>query len=185
VTRDSVLEVDAPAGAAPVLSVFGGKITTYRHLADQAMNRLSAFFPQAGRSWTRGAVLPGGDLPDLDREALARALRVEFPFLPQEMAKRFARSYGTRARRILADTKTLADLGEAFGAGLHAAEVDYLIAEEWARTAEDILYRRSKLGLHLASDGAARLDAYLKTRLSSADCLANSQNWLDQRRTTV
>ncbi|ADG11723.1 glycerol-3-phosphate dehydrogenase [Caulobacter segnis] len=185
VTRDYVLEVDAPEGAAPVLSVFGGKITTYRHLADQAMNRLSAFFPQAGRSWTRGAVLPGGDLPDLDREALARALRAEFPFLPAEMAKRFARSYGTRARRILADAKTLADLGEAFGAGLHAAEVDYLIAEEWARTAEDILYRRSKLGLHLSPDGAARLDGYVRARLSPPDCLANSENWLDQRRTTV
>ncbi|MDR6626240.1 glycerol-3-phosphate dehydrogenase [Caulobacter segnis] len=185
VTRDYVLEVDAPEGEAPVLSVFGGKITTYRHLADQAMNRLAAFFPRADRSWTRGAVLPGGDLPDLDRAALARALRDEFPFLPEDMATRLARSYGTRARKFLAGAKTLADLGEAFGAGLHAAEVDYLVAEEWARTAEDILYRRGKLGLHLPSEGAARLEAYLAGKAAPRDCLTTSQDWLDQRRTTV
>lgn len=161
VTRDYVLEVDAPQGQAPVLSVFGGKITTYRHLADQAMNRLGPFFPDAGPSWTRGAVLPGGDLPELDRAALARALRAEFPFLPDDLALRLARSYGTRTRRILANARSLADLGEDFGAGLHAAEVDYLVAEEWARTAEDVLYRRGKLGLHIPPEGAARLEAYL------------------------
>jgi len=170
VTRDYVLEVDAPHGQAPVLSVFGGKITTYRHLADQAMSRLDAFFPEAGSSWTRGAVLPGGDLPDLDRAALARALCAEFAFLPDDLARRLARSYGTRARRILADAASLADLGESFGAGLYAAEVDYLVAEEWARTAEDILYRRSKLGLHLPAEGAARLEAYLD-RIHAAPAL--------------
>ena len=161
VTRDYVLDVDAPDGEAPVLSVFGGKITTYRRLADQALDRLAEFFPKAGPSWTRGAVLPGGDLPDLDRSALADTLRAEFPFLPSDLAARLARSYGTRARRILADARGLADLGEDFGAGLHAAEVEYLVAEEWARTAEDILYRRSKLGLHLPPDGVSRLEAYL------------------------
>ncbi|MGH1560750.1 glycerol-3-phosphate dehydrogenase C-terminal domain-containing protein [Caulobacter segnis] len=88
-------------------------------------------------------------------------MRAEFPFLPDHIASRLARSYGTRARRILANTKSLADLGEDFGAGLHAAEVDYLVAEEWARTAEDILYRRSKLGLHLPPEGSTRLEAYL------------------------
>ncbi len=185
VTRDYVLEVDAPGGEAPVLSVFGGKITTYRHLADQAMNRLASFFPEAGRSWTRGAVLPGGDLPDLDRAGLARALRAEFPFLPEDMAMRLARSYGTRARGFLSGAKTLADLGEAFGAGLHAAEVDYLVAEEWARTAEDILYRRSKLGLRLAPEGVARLEAYLARKGAPTNCFTTSQDWLDQSRTTV
>jgi glycerol-3-phosphate dehydrogenase len=162
VTRDYVLEVEAPEGQAPVLSVFGGKITTYRRLADQAMDRLAEFFPEAGPSWTRGAVLPGGDLPDLDRAAFARVLCVEFPFLPGDLASRLARSYGTRARRILANARNLADLGEDFGAGLHAAEIDYLVAEEWARTAEDILYRRSKLGLHLPSEAVGRLETYLK-----------------------
>lgn len=164
VTRDYVLEVDAPDGEAPVLSVFGGKITTYRRLAGQAMDRLAAFFPEAGPAWTRGAVLPGGDVPDLDRPALARALRAEFPFLSEDVASRLARAYGTRARRFLAGARDVADLGEAFGAGLHAAEVDYLVAEEWARTAEDILYRRSKLGLHLPREGVARLEAYLNSK---------------------
>ncbi|GGL12355.1 glycerol-3-phosphate dehydrogenase [Caulobacter rhizosphaerae] len=164
VTRDYVLEVDAPEGQAPVLSVFGGKITTYRRLADQAMDRLAEFFPRARPSWTRGAVLPGGDLPDFDRAALARALCAEFPFLPDDLAARLARSYGTRTRRILADAKSLTDLGEDLGAGLHAAEVDYLVAEEWARTAEDILYRRSKLGLHLPPEAVGRLEAYLKQK---------------------
>ena len=156
-----MLEVDAAEGHAPVLSVFGGKITTYRRLADHALEKLAEFFPQAGPSWTRGAVLPGGDLPDLDRTALARALRTEHPFLPEDLAFRLARSYGTRARRILTGAKSLSDLGEDFGAGLRAGEVDYLVAHEWARTAEDILYRRSKLGLHLPPGGAERLEAYL------------------------
>jgi len=168
VTRDYVLEVDAPEGEAPVLSVFGGKITTYRRLADQAVDRLAAFFPSAGPSWTRGAVLPGGDLPDLDRAALADALRAEYPFLPQDLAFRLARSYGTRARRMMGTAKSLADLGEDFGAGLHQAEVDYLVAEEWARTVQDILFRRSKLGLHLPSDGVRRLEAYLQAADASA-----------------
>jgi glycerol-3-phosphate dehydrogenase len=163
VTRDYVLEVDAPEGEAPVLSVFGGKITTYRRLADQAVDRLSAFFPKAGPSWTRGAVLPGGDLPELDRAALARTLRADYPFLPQDLAFRLARSYGTRARQIIGTATSLAGLGEDFGAGLHQAEVDYLIATEWARDAQDILFRRSKLGLHLQPNGVRRLEAYLKT----------------------
>ncbi|WP_297508518.1 glycerol-3-phosphate dehydrogenase [uncultured Caulobacter sp.] len=161
VTRDYVLEVDAPEGAAPVLSVFGGKITTYRRLADHALDRLATFFPHAGPSWTRGAVLPGGDVPNLDQRALAQALRAEFPFLADDLALRLARSYGTRARRFMAGATSPKDLGEAFGAGLYAAEVDYLVAEEWARTAEDILYRRSKLGLHLPREAVARLEAYL------------------------
>lgn len=164
VTRDYVLEVDAPDGQAPVLSVFGGKITTYRRLADQAMDRLAEHFPKAGPSWTRGAVLPGGDLPDLDRGALASALQGEHPFLPDDLAFRFARSYGDRARRILHEAQSLADLGEHFGAGLYAAEVDYLVAREWARTPQDILFRRSKLGLHLATEGVARLYAYLQQK---------------------
>lgn len=168
VTRDYVLEVDAPEGQAPVLSVFGGKITTYRRLADQAMDRLAAFFSEAGPSWTRGAVLPGGDLPNLDRAALARALMAEFPFLPDDLASRLARSYGTRAWRILAEASSLADLGRDFGGGLHAAEVDYLVAEEWARTAEDVLYRRSKLGLHLPPDKVGHLDRYLKQKVAPA-----------------
>jgi glycerol-3-phosphate dehydrogenase len=162
VTRDYVLEVDAPQGQAPVLSVFGGKITTYRRLADQAVDRLAAFFPDAGPSWTRGAVLPGGDLPDLDRTALARTLRAEYPFLPDSLAARLARSYGTRTRQILGASKSLADLGEDFGADLYQAEVDYLVAKEWARGVQDVLFRRSKLGLHLSSDGVGRLEAYLQ-----------------------
>lgn len=162
VTRDYVLEVDAPDGGAPVLSVFGGKITTYRRLADQAVDRLAAFFPKAGPSWTRGAVLPGGDLPDFDRAALAETLRAEYPFLPPALAVRLARSYGTRARQIIGDARSLAELGQDFGAGLHQAEVDYLIAKEWARSAQDILFRRSKLGLHLPPDGVGRLEAYLQ-----------------------
>ncbi len=168
VTRDYVLEVDAPEGQAPVLSVFGGKITTYRRLADHALEKLAEFFPDAGPSWTRGAVLPGGDLPDLDRAALAQALHAEYAFLPEDLTARLVRSYGTRTRQVLGDAKSLADLGEDFGAGLHAAEVDYLVANEWARTTQDILYRRSKLGLHLPSDGVSRLEAYLQAHATPA-----------------
>jgi glycerol-3-phosphate dehydrogenase len=169
VTRDYVLEVDAPHGQAPVLSVFGGKITTYRRLADQALDKLAAFFPSAGPSWTRGAVLPGGDLPDLDRGALARTLRDQYPFLPESLAFRLARSYGTRARQIVGNARSLNDLGEDFGAGLHQAEVDYLITQEWSRSAQDILFRRSKLGLHMAPAGTRRLEAYLQAAVVDGD----------------
>ena len=158
-TRDYVLDLD-PAGA-PLLSVFGGKLTTYRSVAEKALDRLAPFFPHASLGWTRDAALPGGDIPDLDVERYAQRLHGEWPALPSELLSRFARSYGTRTKALLGDIRTTEDLGEHFGAGLHAREVDYLVAHEWARTAEDVLWRRTKHGLHINPKGKQRLSTYL------------------------
>ena len=161
VTRDYVLDIDAAAGQAPVLSVFGGKLTTYRRLAEHAIEKLKPHLPPHGPAWTGTAPLPGGDVPRGDIEAFLDGLLRERPFLPEATARRLVRAYGTRLREILGPATSLSDLGEDFGGGLSAAEVAYLVSREWAESAEDILWRRSKLGLHVAPGTAERLDAHL------------------------
>jgi glycerol-3-phosphate dehydrogenase len=161
VTRDYVLDFDRGEGAAPLLSIFGGKITTYRKLAEHAMEHIAQVFPEAKTPWTAGAVLPGGDLPEQDFGGFVDALVGRYPAIARKLLRRLARAYGTKALDILGDARTTADLGQDFGAGLHAREVDYLVAAEWARSAQDVLYRRSKLGLHVPAGAEAALDAYL------------------------
>jgi glycerol-3-phosphate dehydrogenase len=162
VTRDYVLDVEGGAGKPALLSVFGGKITTFRKLAEHALEKLlPAMGQDAGAGWTSSKPLPGGDMPGADFDTFVAGLIAEYAALPANILRRLARAYGTRATRILNGAKTLADLGENFGGGLTAAEVDYLVAHEWARTAEDILWRRSKLSLHVPADTAERLAAYL------------------------
>ncbi len=153
VTRDYVLELDAPEGQAPSLSVFGGKITTYRRLAEAALAKLRI----DGASWTAGAALPGGDIALGDFEAFLADLAAAYPFLSPPQARRVARAYGTRAARWLGAAKRTDDLGRDFGAGLTEVEIGYLTAQEFARTADDVLWRRSKLGLHMPPSTAERL----------------------------
>jgi len=162
VTRDYVLDVEGGEGQPALLSVFGGKITTFRKLAEHALEKLlPAMGREPGAGWTATKPLPGGDMPGADFDAFVAGLIAAYPALPANILRRLARAYGTRATRILNGAQTLADLGEDFGGGLTAAEVDYLVAHEWARTAEDILWRRSKLSLHVPADAAERLAAYL------------------------
>ncbi|KQT31301.1 glycerol-3-phosphate dehydrogenase [Sphingomonas sp. Leaf412] len=149
VTRDYVLDLDTDG--APVLSVFGGKITTYRKLAEHALRTLGV----AGDDWTAGAALPGGAIPDGDAAAFVRGLAADHPAVPEARLGRLVRAYGTDARAIL-DAG-----GEDLGGGLTTGEVDHLVRREWARTVEDVLFRRSKLGLHVPDGTAARLGAYL------------------------
>lgn len=162
VTRDYVLDVDAGEGQAPALSIFGGKITTYRKLAEHAMQALSPYLPDAGEAWTAGAALPGGDLPGADFDAFVDRLSAARPGFAPGLLRRLARAYGSRVDRIIENAQVPGDLGVDFGGGLTQAEVDYLVAHEWARDAEDILYRRSKLGLHLPDSTRARLADYLE-----------------------
>ncbi len=162
VTRDYVLDLDAAVGAAPLLSIFGGKITTYRRLADHALARLAPAFPGMGPDWTATAPLPGGDFADFD--ALLADLTARYPALPATLLRRLARAYGTDAATLLGEARDPADLGRHFSADLYAREVDWLTTREWATSAEDILYRRSKLGLHVPAGTAAAIDVYLATR---------------------
>ncbi len=168
VTRDYVLDVADADGRLPVLSVYGGKITTYRRLAEHALEKLARYLPHlaGSASWTAAAPLPGGDMAD--PEAYVAGFAARSAFLPPTLALRLARAYGTRADAILGGARSLADLGRDFGCGLTRREVDYLVAWEWARTAEDILWRRSKLGLHMTGDDVAGLEAYLCTRAAAA-----------------
>lgn len=168
-TRGYRFEIDGGAGEAPLLSVFGGKITTYRELSAEAISKLVPFLPVlAGADWTGGAFLPGGDFGRFDAPALARDLAERYPFLTHDRAARLVRLYGTVAADIIGAAKTPADLGEDFGHGLTAAEVDHLIAREWARSAEDVLWRRTKLGLHFTPEQTARLAAYITERTTPA-----------------
>ncbi len=168
VTRDYDLELErSPAGPA-LLSVIGGKLSTYRSLAEAALEKLHPFLGGSAGSWSGAAALPGGDLPGGDFEAfLAGALR-RWPHLPPAVVRRMAHAYGTRMERILGRAASLDALGEHFGAGLTAAEVDYLASHEWAVSCEDLLWRRSKLGLHLPPGAAERLDGYLLSRTRGA-----------------
>ena len=163
VTRDYVLDMTAPAEGGALLSVFGGKITTYRRLAEHAMEKLSAALP-CGPAWTGTAPLPGGDIPDADFPRFAAGFAAAHPFLPAALALRLAHAYGSLAPDVLAGATNLEGMGRDYGGGLHQCEIDYLVAHEWAQTADDILWRRSKLGLHVPAGTAAAIDAALALR---------------------
>ena len=161
-TRDYVLTLDAPEGQPAALSVFGGKITTFRRLAEAALAKRAPHLPP-GRAagWTGSAPLPGGDFPCTEFEALVASLMAKFPFLDPGLLQRLARAYGTRVAVLLGGVRSEADMGENFGAGLSAAEVRYLARHEWARTAADVVWRRSKLGLRLTAGQIAAIDRFL------------------------
>ncbi|MEE2861671.1 MAG: glycerol-3-phosphate dehydrogenase [Pseudomonadota bacterium] len=167
-TRDYTLKVDQ-AGGAPVLNVFGGKITTYRRLAESALEKIAPFFEGLPGAWTRGVPLPGGDFPVDGVPALIGDLQAAHPFLTQAWARRLVRAYGRDAGLILEGAQSAADLGRDFGATLTEAEVVWLMDREYARRAEDVVWRRSKLGLRLSPDQVAALDAWMQDRQSPAE----------------
>jgi glycerol-3-phosphate dehydrogenase len=156
VTRDYVLKLD-DAGA-PLLSIFGGKITTYRCLAEESLGKLARFFPRMRGSWTAGGPLPGG-VPNFN--AFRDEMAARYPKLGRELLAGIVRRHGALAPKILGDAKGLDDLGRHFGGGLTAREIEYLRAEEWAVTAEDILWRRTKCGLHMAEAERAAVRQHL------------------------
>ncbi len=160
-TRDYVLKVRKDGGA-PMLNVFGGKITTYRKLAEHALHRIRPFFKHAGGDWTAGVAMPGGNFPVDGVENLIRRLKEDYDFLDDFWAKRLIRAYGTEARAVLGDAQSAEDLGQDFGATLTAREIRWLMDHEYARTAEDVVWRRSKLGLRLDAAEIKLLDDWMK-----------------------
>ena len=158
-TRDYVLKVEGQE--APLLNIFGGKITTYRRLAESAMARLAPFFPGLKPDWTAGVALPGGDFATDGVFSLIAELAVRHPFLTKAEAERLVRAYGTEATQVLGTAETRADLGRDFGAGLSEAEVRWQMRQEWARRAADVVWRRTKLGLKMTADQIAALDDWM------------------------
>ncbi|MFC7293033.1 glycerol-3-phosphate dehydrogenase [Hirschia litorea] len=161
VTRDYVLSYDDKAGA-PLLSVFGGKITTYRTLAEAVMTNLQTQFPHMSESWTKSAHLPGGDIQNADFDAYLATVSVRYPWYDERHLKRMLRAYGTRIHEIFADAQSMNDLGDVLGEGFSQVELNYLIENEFVKTAEDVLWRRSKLGLHLNSEQISILENWFK-----------------------
>jgi glycerol-3-phosphate dehydrogenase len=159
VTRDYALALDTDG--APLLSVFGGKITTYRKLAEQVVDQLAPLLGNTRPTWTAGAHLPGGQLPGGDFDAFVATLQADKPWLPAALALRLARAYGSRVHTVLGNATTLAGLGAEIQPGLYEAELRYLVEKEWATCADDILWRRSKLRLHLPAGADAAVEAWL------------------------
>ncbi|KGF68159.1 glycerol-3-phosphate dehydrogenase [Hoeflea sp. BAL378] len=159
-TRDYVLKPD-PSEGAPLINIFGGKITTYRKLAESVLELVEARLGRKSSPWTHRAALPGGDFPADGFDALVARIEADYPFLEPRQARRYVRHYGTRARILLGAARSVAEMGQDFGHGLYAREVDYLIAQEWAMEAADVIWRRSKRGLRLDRDQVTALDAYM------------------------
>ena len=168
VTRDYVLAVDDAAGA-PLLNVFGGKITTHRRLAESALDRIAACLGTCSGRWTSGTSLPGGDFPFDGAVQLIADLRRDFEFLDERWAQRLVRTYGTEARQILSGAERIGDLGNDFGGTITAAELDWAVEHEWVRCAEDFLWRRTKLGLRVGNSQIEAIEFHIKSKLASAE----------------
>lgn len=165
-TRDYVLTIEGDKNGPATLNIFGGKITTYRRLAEDALKKLSDWFPQIDGPWTAGTPLPGGDFPVGMHEEIIRKLLKNAPDIPAQVAQRWVRNYGTRANQITSETVSERNLGKHFGAGLYECEINYLIRHEWAVTVEDILWRRTKLGLRMTEQEKSVLAQWLSENYS-------------------
>ena len=160
VTRDYTFEVDDQQGKLPVLSIFGGKITTYRKLAEHALERLNVYFPEMGPAWTADMTLPGGDIQNYDAFCQQQAKR--FAWLPEPMLTRLCKAYGTHMVNVIGDATSTKELGVHFGGTLYEKEVRFLIEQEWAQKAADIVWRRTKQGLHMRTSQIQQLHLWLK-----------------------
>jgi glycerol-3-phosphate dehydrogenase len=165
-TRDYVLRVEGTAEDGAVLNIFGGKITTYRRLSEHVLEKIEDVLGAKGVSWTKNGVMPGGDFPVTGFDALVQSLVSDYPFLDLRQTTRLARLYGTKSRVVLGNAKSLKDLGPQFGPDLTGAEVDYLMAHEWAQEADDVLWRRTKAGLVTDAPAQKALAAYLENKTS-------------------
>lgn len=171
VTRDYTLEIADEGGKAPLLSVFGGKLTTYRKLAEHALEKLVSYYPGIGNAWTKSGVLPGGDM-GTDRDSYAKTLQARHPWLPEAVAVHYAHTYGSRAEVLLANRHSLDEMGEAFGHGLYEAELAYLVKHEWVKELDDAIWRRTKLGMWLSEEEKRRVAEWLKETVGRRETFA-------------
>ncbi len=172
-TRDYVLKIRDDKGHAPLLNVFGGKITTYRKLAEAAIAEIKGYFPTLGKPWTASQSLPGGDFPVDGAARLALDLGVAYPFASDRLLVRLVKAYGKDAYHVLGDAKSEDDLGHLFGWDLYQREVQWLMDHEYACTADDIIWRRSKLGLRLTQEEVASLEHWMQTEGLTQRALAS------------
>ena len=170
-TRDYVLKIEGENGA-PLINIFGGKITTYRRLSEAVLEKIEGFLGKRKDAWTYTAPLPGGDFPATGYDDEVARLKTRFAFLDAAHARRLVRLYGTRAATILGVARSYADLGRHFGSDLYEAEIRYLIENEWAETAEDVLWRRTKRGLRMGAEETAALDAFMRKAAPPAKAAA-------------
>ncbi|SNS24726.1 glycerol-3-phosphate dehydrogenase [Antarctobacter heliothermus] len=167
VTRDYVFDIEEKGGA-PMLNIFGGKITTFRELAERGLQKVSKFFPEIGGDWTENAPLPGGDMENADYEEFRNRMKHDYPWMPRDLRRHYGRLYGTRIDRIVDGASSLDGLGRHFGGTLYEAEVAYLVKHEWAQTADDILWRRTKHRLHLTEDEQAAFTKWFELQREAA-----------------
>ena len=163
VTREYVLNLDTgeDGKAAPLLNIFGGKLTAYRQLSEKSVHKLMPHLSCDAADWTAQATLPGGDILNGDFDQFLSSLQQAYPWMAENLLHRYARQFGSRITEVLGDAKSVDDLGEYFGAGLYAAEVQYMMDNEWARVPEDVLWRRTRQGL-LADNGTKEaLDRFM------------------------
>ena len=158
-----------------MLNIFGGKITTYRKLAESALVKSTPLLPKAGPDWTAGVSLPGGYFPVDGVASLIQELRETYPFLDDFWARRLIRAYGTEARLILGDAKSIGDMGKAFAVTLRESNMVWLMDKEYARTAEDVVWRRSRLGLRMSKSEIAELDTWMTNARKYASPMANDE----------
>lgn len=166
VTRDYLFDVDSPGNAAPIISIFGGKITTYRKLAEHALGKLDGIFPEMNAPWTSSQPLPGGDIKDQDFDCFCRQLYEQYSKLPAKLLNHYARLYGTRVFELLDGVQEMSDLGQQFSNKLYEREALFLVDREWAKSAEDILKRRTKHGLHMSKVEISRFSEWFDIRFN-------------------
>lgn len=172
-TRDYVLREDGEGNDARVINIFGGKITTYRKLAESMLEKIETALGKRKPSWTANSTLTGGDFKVEEFDSIVADVQAKYAFLEPTLAWRLVRSYGTRALQLLGDAKTVEDMGPQFGGSLTGREVEYLMQNEWAQTAQDVVWRRSKLGIRMSEDQIANLDKWMR---NSSDELASAAN---------
>jgi len=167
-TRDYVLTVEGTKDEGALVNVFGGKLTTHRRLSEEVLERIEKLLGAKGPAWTKGSKLPGGEFAPTAFDTQVEKLNEQYPSLADKFLRRLVRQYGTRAPKILGSAKRMQDLGDLYGADLTQREVDYLFDQEWARTTDDVLWRRTKLGLRVGASDRVRLEAYLNARWERA-----------------